>query len=261
MRRGLVLAALVLSLPGGCSSPGPDDGYVVYQTVFVDRGKPTERRLQVMEDARLTPGMRQVMWGGPKEPKEISGALGLADSDPVIAALAKDPVKPAMLRLTDAAGKVLTERRFDCALGELNDSPLPQTDGAATQPVWALGIDCHTATGLYEGLVTRFFTLGGDRFAWQKLRDPAGGDPIELTLLNSPKIGWHLASQPRVDDVLSVSGQPDMSHLDAKGVPQGMIVDLVRYHFAGGLWQRSDREMPGDWSRGEAFPPASAFPP
>jgi hypothetical protein len=252
---GLEAAALLLLV--GCSGGGgEDDGYTLYQTVFIDRGTPHERRLQVMEDARLTPGMRDVMWEGPKQPAEIASALGLDAADPSIKALSDPPIRPAMLRLSDATGKVLAERRFDCPLGALNPSPLPQGKGA----VWALGIDCHTATGVYEGLVTRFFTVADDKFVWQKFRRPGDGAILELTLLDSPKIAWVLASPGRAEDILEVSGQPDMDHLAANGVPIGTIVEYVRYRFQNGVWQRTERQAPGDWQQSDGFPPEARFP-
>jgi hypothetical protein len=254
-------ALALAALASACSPPSPDAGYVVYQTVFLDRGVGTEQRLQVMEDARLTPGMRAVMWDGPKGPDEVAKALGLPIDDAAIVSLAKDPVKPAMLRLTDAKGNVLAERRFDCPLGQLNDTSLPQAAaGGAVAQVWALGIDCHTATGVYEGLVTRLFTLADNKFVWQKFRDPAGGDPIELTLLDAPKVGWRLASPGRVEDIEEVSGQPDMNTLAPNGVPRATIIDYVRYRFVDGLWTRSDRTVPGDWQSRQAFPSESDFP-
>jgi hypothetical protein len=254
--RPWVLAAGLLLLAGCSGSGDPDAGYTLYQTVFIDRGTPHERRLQVMEDARVTPGMREVMWQGPKQPGEVAAALGLDASDPAIKALGDPPIRPALLRLSDAAGKVLAERRFDCPLGALNPEPLPQGQGA----VFALGIDCHTATGVYEGLVTRFFTVAGDTFAWQRFRRPSDGAVLELTLLDSPKIGWVLASPGRAEDILEVSGQPNPDHLAANGVPIGTIVDYVRYRFQGGLWQRAERQRPGDWQQSDGFPAENRFP-
>lgn len=257
--RGSLVAVMMtaLCLTASSCAPSSDSGYTVYQTIFIDHGDLNGRRLEILEDARITPGMRRVMWGGSKAPLEIATSLGETVQDPSIAALFDPVIRPAMLRLQDQAGNTLAMRHFDCPLAELNETPLPQ---GHTQ-VWAVGVDCHTSTGEYEGLVTRFFWIINDGFEWQRYTDPETPDPIELTLLNSPKIAWHLASRPRAEDVEEVSGIPDLTGLQPGQVPTRHLRDYVRYHFANGLWHRRERLVPGDWRQEDGFPPDSAFPP
>jgi hypothetical protein len=161
-----------------------------------------------------------------------------------------------MLRLEDGAGKTLALRHFDCPLAELDEDPLPQ----GPTDVWAIGVDCHTATGQYEGLVTRFFWIINDDFEWQRYVDASTSEPIELTLLDSPKIAWRLVSRPRAELVEEVSGIPDFSGLKPGQEPSRMLTNHVVYRFKDGLWHRSEHATPGDWRQEDGFPPDSTFP-
>ncbi len=254
--RLLALGLLASLLTLASCAPAPDAGYTLYQTILIDHGSSDGRRLQVLEDERLTPGMRRLMWGGPKAPLAIASGLGISLQDPTIARLLDPPIRPAMLRLQDASGKTLALRHFDCPLAELNEAPLPQ----GQTEVWAIGVDCHTGSGNYEGLVTRLFWIVNDQFEWQRYTDGKIDEPIELTLLNSPKIAWHLSSAPRAEEVEEVSGIPDFTGLKPGQEPTKTVIDYVVYRFKDGLWHRTERLMPGDWRQEDGFPAAGAFP-
>ena len=254
--RSIALCLLASLLALAACARAPDAGYALYQTILIDHGKSDGRRLQVLEDERLTPGMRRLMWGGPKAPLAIAAGLGLSLQDPAIAGLLDPPIRPAMLRLQDASGKTLAMRHFDCPLAELNDAPLPQ----GPTEVWAIGVDCHTGSGSYEGLVTRLFWIINDQFEWQRYTDGKTAEPIELTLLNSPKIAWHLSSAPRAEAVEEVSGIPDFSGLKPGQEPTRTVIDYVTYRFKDGLWHRTERLVPGDWRQEDGFPAATEFP-
>ena len=256
MRKGIVLGMLASLLVLAACAPAPDEGYALYQTILIDHGKSDGRHLQVLEDERLTPGMRRLMWGGSKAPLAIAAGLGLSLQDPAIARLLDPPIRPAMLRLLDASGKTLALRHFDCPLAELNETPLPQ----GPTEVWAIGVDCHTGSGNYEGLVTRFFWIINDQFEWQRYTDGKTDEPIELTLLNSPKIAWHLSSAPRAEEIEEVSGVPDFRGLKPGQEPTHTLIDYVVYRFKDGLWHRQEREVPGDWRQEDGFPAEREFP-
>src|SRR5579859_5168465 len=135
MSRLLVLPFLALTL--AACSPGKPIEYVVHQSMVVaDAGKPTERRIEILEDARFTPAMREAMWGGSKNPADFLAAPGVTADAALTKSFAETEPRRALVRLIDRDGKALAERQLDCELGATSEHPLPQ---AGDRMVWAVG--------------------------------------------------------------------------------------------------------------------------
>jgi hypothetical protein len=260
----LSLTALILA---GCS-PGKPIDYVVHQSVVVaDAGKPSERRLEILEDARFTPAMREAMWGGSKNPADFLAAPGvIADAD-LKKSFANEEPRRALVRLIDHQGRALVERQLDCELAATSDHALPQ---AGDHTVWAVGNDCSTGDGLYAGLITRFVMVEGDKLAWQHYVDAATQENEELTLVQAPRITWHLQPKDHADMIVEVSCHPDFGDARFKAAKPGEslptdlpdVVDYIRYRSDGqGGWTRVQLTAKNRaWDIRQDFPAESAFP-
>jgi hypothetical protein len=266
MSRPLVLSALAVTL--AACSPGKPIEYVVHQSVVVaDAGKPTERRVEILEDARLTPAMRDAMWGGSKNPADFLVAPGVKADDALKKSFGETETRHALVRLIDLDGKALAERRLDCELAAMSDHALPQPGG---RQVWALGNDCATGDGLYAGMITHFFTVEADKIVWQHYKDATNGEDEELTVVQAPRITWHLMPKDRAEAILEVSCHPDFSDPRFQSAKPGEelptdlpdVVDYIRYRADGqGGWIRLQRTVKNrTWDIRQDFPAESEFP-
>ena len=266
MPRLLVLSLLALTL--AACSPGKPIEYVVHQsTVVADAGKPGERRIEILEDARFTPAMRAAMWGGSKDPAEVLSAPGVTADAALKKNFAETEPRRALVHLIDADGKVLAERLLDCELAATAAHALPQGDG---RTVWAVGNDCSTGDGLYAGLITRFVAVQGDKLVWQHYTDAASQENEELTLVQAARITWHLQPKDRAENIVEVSCHPDFTSPRFQAVKPGEalptdlpdVVDYIRYRADGqGGWIRQQRTVKNaQWDDRQDFPAETAFP-
>jgi len=263
-----LLALPVLALTLAACSPGKPIEFVVHQSVVVaDAGKPSERRIEILEDARFTPAMRSAMWGGSKDPADFLAAPGVVADAALKKNFAETEPRRALVRLIDPTGRVLVERQLDCELAATSDHALPQAGG---RMVWAVGNDCSTGNGLYAGLITRLATIEGDKLVWQHYVDAASREDEEMTLVQAARITWHLRPKDRAESILEVSCHPDFSDPRFQAVKPGEalpedlpgVVDYIRYHADGqGGWIRQQRTVKGrQWDDRQDFPADSEFP-
>ena len=266
MLRLLVPSLLVLTL--AACSPGTPIEYVVHQSIVVaDAGKPSERRIEILEDARFTPAMRAAMWGGSKDPADFLAAPGVTADASLKKNFAETEPRRALVRLIDPTGKILVERQLDCELAEAAEHPLPQSGG---RTVWAVGNDCSTGDGLYAGLITRFVAAEGDKLVWQRYTDAASRENEELTLVQAARITWHLQPKDRAENIVEVSCHPDFTDRRFQAVKPGEplptdlpdVVDYIRYRADGqGGWIRQQRTVKNArWDDRQDFPAEAAFP-
>ena len=268
LRRSAVLLALAL-IASGCKpqAPPPPDtaGLAVHQSVILAHaGEAGERRIEVLEDARITPALRYWLWGASKDVADFLHHPGVSGDKPLAAAMQQGPLLRGLVRLVDHDGTVLDSRRLDCELGKVSTDPMPQSDGQ----VWTLGDDCSTGTGDYAGLITHFFSLGNERIAWQHYT-AADGKHAELTVVQARRIAWRPGDPPRLEDITEVSSHPDFDDPRFKALKPGeplptdlpMVTDLIRYHYAGkGDWTKHIRTEKSAWFGGDGFPGPDRFP-
>jgi len=251
------LLALPLLLALAACSPGKPIEFVVHQsTIVADPGKPSERRIEILEDARFTPAMRTAMWGGSKDPADFLTAPGVVADTALKKSFSETEPRRALVRLIDPNGKVLAERQLDCELAATSEHPLPQAGGRV---VWAVGNDCSTGDGLYAGLIV-----------WQHYVDAATQENEEMTLVQAARITWHLRPRDRAETILEVSCHPDFADQRFQAVKPGEplpedlpdVTDYIRYRADGqGGWIRQQRTVKGrKWDDREDFPAESEFP-
>ncbi len=210
-----------------------------------------DRRVELYEDARITPALRPSMWGGSKEPAALA------------ASIAATPLQRAVMRLVDRGGAVLSEHRLDCELGQV--APIHQGDGS----IWTLIDDCSTGEGDYAGFITYFFSVGGDKIAFQSLPDGKGG-AIAITLVHARRIDWRPDRPDDAEAIREVSSHPDFDDPRVKALKDDeplpadlpLVTDYIRYRYDGdGRWTkrlRTDRHLA--WTVADGFPADAAFP-
>jgi hypothetical protein len=262
----LLLAAIACTASACKKQPPAADmtGLAVHQSVVLaNPGAAGERRLEVLEDARITPKLRSWLFGGSKDPDDFLKAPGVAGDQALAAAIQQGPLKRGLIVLVDHDGKVLDSRRLDCELGKLSPGPEQQNGN----PVWTLGDDCSTGNGDYAGLITYLFQLGDDRIAWQRFT-AADGEAGELTLVQARRIAWKPMDQGDLTDIVEVSSHPDYDDPRFKALSQGekppadlpLVTDYIRYRYGNGLWTKTIRTEHAAWYAGNGFPDLDKFP-
>jgi hypothetical protein len=267
-----ILPLLILAgVAAGCKPQAPPSapdtaGLAVHQTVILAQaGQPGERRIEVLEDERISSALRYWLWGGSKDPAEFLHHPGVAGDKALAAALEQGPLRRGLVRLVDHDGKLLDFRRLDCELGTVSLEPRQQPDGV----VWTLGDDCSTGDGDYAGLITHFFRLGSDdKIAWQHFRGPAG-EHDELTVVQARRIAWRPGDLPHLDDITEVSSHPDFEDPRFKALKSGepmppdlpLVTEYIHYRYAGGgEWTKLARTEKSGWFGGDGFPGPDRFP-
>jgi hypothetical protein len=264
------LSLLILAFAAaGCkpqASPPDTTGLAVHQTVILAQaGQPGERRIEVLEDARINSTLRYWLWGGSKEPADFLHQPGVAGDKALATSFQQAPLLRGMVRLVDHDGKLLDARRLDCELGTISLEPLQQPDGE----VWTLGDDCSTGSGDYAGLITHFFRLGDDdKLAWQHFTG-AKGEHEELTVVQARRLAWRAGDPPQLDDITEVSSHPDFDDPRFKALKSGepmppdvpLVTEYIRYRYAGrGEWTKLSRTEKAGWFGGDGFPGPDRFP-
>lgn len=265
LRSLLLLAAIACAL-SACKKQPPLDttGLGVHQSiVLANPGAADERRIEILEDDRITPKLRYWLFGGSKDPDDFLRAPGIAGDQALAAAIQQGPLKRGLVLLVDHDGKVLDSRRLDCELGKLSPAPVQQNG----TPVWTLGDDCSTGEGDYAGLITHVFGLGNDKIAWQRFA-AADGEAGELTLVQARRIGWKPMDQNELTDIVEVSSHPDYDDPRFKALSQQakppadlpLVTDYIRYRYGGGIWTKTIRTEHSAWDAGAGFPDLDKFP-
>jgi hypothetical protein len=268
LRRSTLLLTLVLAA-SGCKpqTPPPPDtaGLALHQIVILAHaGEPGERRIEVLEDARISSALRYWLWGASKDSTDFLHHPGVSGDKALVAAMQQGPLLRGLVRLVDHDGKVLDSRRLDCELGTVSGEPMPQADGQ----VWTLGDDCSTGSGDYAGLITHFFSLGDDRIAWQHYSD-GNDEHAELTVVQARRIAWRPGDPPRLEDITEVSSHQDFDDPRFKTLAPGeplpadlpLVTDLIHYHYVGkGDWQKRIHIEKSAWFGGDGFPGPDRFP-
>ena len=260
--------AFILVLDGCKPSPPPPDttGLAVRQTVMLAHpGEANERRVEVLEDERITPALHYWLWGASKEPQDFLNHPGVSNDKALAESMKRGPLLRGMVALVDHDGKILDARRLDCEIGQISLEPMPQSGGGQ---VWTLGDDCSTGEGDYAGIITHFFSLGDDKIAWQRYTDDKG-ETLELTVVKARRIDWRMGDPPRLDDITEASCHPDFDDPRFKALKPGepmpadlpLVTDLIHYHYDGsGHWAKRLRTDKSAWYGGDGFPGPDQFP-
>ena len=243
----LVLANLAVAAHGAELKTVPD-GYSIHQSVPV-HGRSTQIMgyLQVLEDARLTPDLREAMWGF-NEPLESLESLGYAKDDPLFDSFYRNQIKTVRIRLNNPAGHRVDEREFDEPLGQIEAEKINLRGSVA----YLVTINRGNGSGAYTGH-TCVAVISRGKVRWQSVVDDKTRKRNELILSRSMRADWRIAED--------ASGHRTIVAVADRFPATEGVVDYMRIVFRNGQWHRITRSEIGSWENENNFPDLSKFPP
>jgi hypothetical protein len=206
-------------------------------------------RLELLEDARITPDFEKTLWGsgGPD--------LALDEKDPIYRTLATTPLRHAVLRLIDTRLKVVAEKALDREQARISFRQLHP--GGRTILVTT---DLSAGWGSYSGPLTELLEAAGGTLKTLTARNAQSGLSEPIRLASTLKTAWKLtpmtSGRNSQKDILEVACRPDF---DAKEAGS-FIVTYTRYHWDGKGWIVLTRKLSGFWEDDGSFPASGQFP-
>jgi hypothetical protein len=252
--------SLLLLLLAGCSAfgtnsaavPSVQPGYIVEQIVVLDsKLAGINGSLQVLQDARVTPHLRDILWGhGSLEPDMALSADELRQLGPT-------PLRKAHLRLIDSSGKMVRDEELEVPLAEINTAFFYGT----AFPTYLIDMDYTTGLGSYRGITTRFAEIKEGRLQYIKAVEDKGTEPLALT--QSSKSAWRNVSLSQIigKKIESVSCFPDLNNVKL-GDTLPFYVEYSTYRFDGVRWHHVSRRKPRFWENDgpDSWPSQNHFP-
>ena len=233
---GAGAAAGVPDVPVGATPAG----YAVVQRMPVAGTDPAT--LVVLEDRRLTPRVRDKLWG--------AGDVTMAfeERDPIVADVRRRPLLNARLQLLSSAGAVLAERDEEYPLAKIEAAPI---HGLPT-PAFLFTVDMSAGWGGFSGPATWLLTPATTQLAPVPFVPEGKGKVGEIVLASTLHTDWRVVP-PR-------HGGPDeIERAYCPGGDDGPVLTLETYRFHDGQWHRAERRG-GACADIEGMPPRSAFP-
>jgi hypothetical protein len=206
-------------------------------------------KLELLEDARLTPALEKTLWGsgGPE--------MALDQNDPRYKDLTTNVLLNAVLRLIDAQGKTVSRTVLEREQARIRFEKLYPGRRAIL-----LTTDLSAGSGSYSGPVTELMTADGGRLKTVVARDEESGSSDPIRLMSTLKSAWKLvpaaASKNTQKDILMVACRPDY---DAEYAGD-FILTYTRYHWDGKGWIVLNRKVRGSWENDNEFPALEQFP-
>jgi hypothetical protein len=210
-------------------------------------------RLELLEDARIRPEMRSAIgeaYGGDPCADKPSSVLRRLCSAPSHAAL-----RPAILRLLDGQGRVVSADTAERPLGDLAAVRLY----GSMRRAYLFTVDLSAGIGSYSGPYTRLADPDSGGFGWL-VADSAGVANDTITLVSTLKTAWRAVARAdgRGQDLLMVLCRPDLAGPDTGDVR--FTLTYERFTFDGRRWTLRRRQREGCYESGEPFPADSLFP-
>jgi|HubBroStandDraft_1064217.scaffolds.fasta_scaffold00128_23 hypothetical protein len=181
-------------------------------------------RLQVLLDPRLSSGAVEHAWASGQPRSEA----------------------PAILQLRSCTDQLLDQLVLEAPLARLDPVPLR----GAPAPTHLVSVDLTAAAGSYNGPLTIPVQVQNHHLLRVAATGPDGHvEPIQLALTG--KAAWKKISVGSVDDLLSVSCQPE---------GDSFVIFYRRYHPTRDGWRMLVRSKPGFWESDGEFPEIRRFP-
>jgi hypothetical protein len=205
--------------------------------------------LELLEDARITPKLDKALWqsGGPE--------MALDENDPLLKQIASSPLQRAMLRLRDAKGRVVEEKKLEREQARLEVHQLHPGHRSIL-----VTTDLSAGFGSYSGPFTRILDLSRSSLDFVRARQSLHGDEATLSLANTLKTAWRIIHAPASFgpglDILEVACRPELSGAES---PKFQIT-YTRYHWNGKGWLTAASQRSGIWEADEPFPSFAFFP-
>ncbi len=206
-------------------------------------------RLELMEDARITTELDKIMWqsGGPD--------MALDPNDPLLKQFASSPLQPAVLRLRDAKGHIVAEKKLEREQGRLEVHQLHPGNRSIF-----VTTDLSAGFGSYSGPLTQVLDTSKGALEFVRARDSLKDDREIISLAATLKTAWRLVKAPASAgpgvEILQVACRPDLDHPGS----DKFLITYTRYHWTGSEWVTADSKRSGFWEADQPFPSFARFP-
>jgi hypothetical protein len=206
-------------------------------------------KLELLEDARLTPALEKKLWGsgGPE--------MALDENDPRYKDLTTNLLLNAVLRLKDTHGKTVAQSELEREQARIRFERLHPGRRAIL-----VTTDLSAGAGSYSGPLTELMTVAGGRLKTVVARDAESGESEPIRLMITLKTAWKLVpaagARNNLEDILEVACRPDVDAEDAND----FLVTYMRYHWDGKGWIVLTRKVHGLWEDDNGFPAPDQFP-
>jgi hypothetical protein len=217
---------------------------LLQETPLTKQDNGVSGRLQLMVDARLSPDLRQQMWGYGDWP------FVLSSNNPLFTSFTASPPRNADLRIVDAQGHVLVSESLERPLARIG--PKGSKDDGKTL---FITVDYSVGWGSYAGLTTFLLRIDGAKFQWVQATDVRAKQTEKISLVKTLKSDWKFSPFGTSQDILSFYCRP------AEVGEDDFVLHYVRYHFDRTRgWLKYERVRKGFWESDQPFPPRTDFP-
>ena len=227
--------------PGGGAPQASAAGYAIVQRIAITG--PTSGTLVLKEDRRLTPKLRQSVWG-------YGGNLDmvLPQNDPLLAETRRRPLLNARLEWLSPDGKTLAETGTTYPLAKIDVAPIH----GLPAPAIMFTVDESAGFGGFSGPVTTFLSPATTKLAPIQVIVDATGKTDELGFMSSLHSEWQIAPARH-----GATQEIESAHCPGGGEVQ--VLTLRTDRFRDGQWHRSERRG-NSCNDLEVMPPRNAFP-
>ena len=215
-------------------------GYAVVQRMPVAGAEPDT--LVLLEDRRLTPRVRDKLWGG----GDVT--LVFEPTDPIVADVKRRPLLNARLQLLSPTGAVLAERKEEYPLAKIEAAPI---HGLPT-PAVLFTVDMSVGWGGFHGPATWLLTPATTQLTPLQFVPEGKGKGGEIGLAATLHALWQIVPARR-------GGPEEIESVYCPGGDEVQVLTLWTYRFHDGQWHRAERRG-GECGDLEVMPPRSAFP-
>ena len=215
-------------------------GYVAVQRIPV--ADPGSRSLVLLEDRRLTPRLRETLWG--------TGGVDMAldEHDSLVADVRRHPLLNARLQLLSPVGAVLAETRTEYPLARIEAAPI---HGLPT-PAVVFTVDESAGWGGFSGPATTLLAPATTQLAPVQSVAEENGKSSGIQLASTLHAGWRVVPARH-------GGPEEIESAYCPGGNEVQVLTLWTYRFHDGQWHRAERRG-GVCADLETMPPRSAFP-
>lgn len=206
-----------------------------------------DSELVLLEDARLTPKLLDLMWG--------TGGIDIED-DPALAIFKNDLPHNAVIQIMARDGSVGDRLELEQPLVKLQTQHL-YGDSKIT---YLVTVDYSAGFGSYSGPITLPVDIREGHLHWLEATNKATGKTEQIRLMKSLKTVWEFAdtADGKGKQILHVACRPDFNS-KAKD-DSAFTITYTRYYFDRTKWMYVDRKVQEFSEFEEGFPSRKLFP-
>jgi hypothetical protein len=203
--------------------------------------------LEVLQDPRITPKLRSLLWS--------TGDTNIEDN-PELEMFKSEPPRNAVIQIVNRAGKVMEAKNLERPLAKLQTAQL-YTDSRLT---YLLTVDYSAGFGSYSGPITSLAEVKGGHLQWVESTDAKTGKTGEISLMESLKTTWKFVNAPdgKGKQILLAQCRPNWSA--SPNDDPDFRTTYARFYFDGSKWLVVERTVKGLSEFDQGFPSRKHFP-